>query len=58
MTTRGCGFPTVGFFLKLVLIAVDRSESCDRRSRVPPFFGELFSWPYLYLLRDLLRQRE
>ncbi|WP_333301023.1 hypothetical protein [Microcoleus sp. B13-B4] len=45
-------------FLKLVLISVDRSESCDRRSPVPPFFGELFSWPYLYLLRDLLRQRE
>ncbi|MEG4986944.1 hypothetical protein QUB08_14400 [Microcoleus sp. BR0-C5] len=30
-------------FLKVVLILVDRSESCDRRSPVPPFFGELFS---------------
>ena len=58
MTARGCGLPTVAFFLKLVLIWVDRSGSCDRRSRVPPFLGELFSDPYLYLLRDLLRQRE
>ncbi|MEG4393751.1 hypothetical protein QUB30_15210 [Microcoleus sp. BROC3] len=44
--------------MKVVLIVVDRSESCDRPSPVPPFFGELFSWLYLYLLRDLLRQRE
>ena len=58
MTARRFGFPTVGFFVKLVLIGVDRSESWARRSRVPPFFGELFSDPYLYLLRDLLRQRE
>ena len=58
MTARGFGFPTVALFLKLVLIWVDRTFESDRRSRVPPFFGELFSWPYLYLLRDLLRQRE
>jgi hypothetical protein len=58
MSARGCGFPTVAFFLKLVLIWADRCESCDRRFRLPPFFGELFFRPYLYLLRDLLRQRE
>ena len=49
---------TVALFLKLVLIWVDRYQRCDRRSRVTPFFGELFSCPYLYLLRDLLRLRE
>ncbi|MEG3836462.1 MULTISPECIES: hypothetical protein [unclassified Microcoleus] len=30
-------------FLKVVLILVDRSQSCDRPSPVPPFLGELFS---------------
>ncbi|MEG4856950.1 hypothetical protein QUB75_04240 [Microcoleus sp. K1-B6] len=30
-------------FLKVILILVDRSESSDRRSPVPPFLGELFS---------------
>jgi len=54
---RVCSLLTLAFFESSIDFCRLALKSA-LRSPVPPFFGKLFSCPYLYLLRDLLRQRE